>query len=316
MFSFLKVRIKRKKNIKRTIIRVVIFILLIIPGLFIYGFGVALVENIKTNQAIEAFKGRANGIYTEESLDFGGTIQIRRYYEVSRETSFELSDTRSVFYDINRTYLGKKGDIFVTHESPFPNVPVIHQFISYYFGGHAAINNGENKFLEATGFPNDDETLLEIILQPGDEPNDYSTKMSLSSTNYWLNPRYRTSTADEYPYFGSNYRNDFVGLRVKDITSEQIDGAVEFAASKVDAALYNFTFFLDLKYKYYCTDFVSRAYQDVMVAPEDQRNYSRALNDDRFITSVNDLILSKETYITFYVENIDDITNIYYLADI
>jgi len=53
-----------------------------------------------------------------------------------------------------------------------------------------------------------------------------------------------------------------------------------------------------------------------MVAPEDQRNYSRALNDDRFITSVNDLILSKETYITFYVENIDDITNIYYLADI
>jgi len=243
MFSLLKVRIKRKRNWKVTIIRIVIFILLIIPGLFIYGFGVALVENIKTNQAIEAFKGRANGIYTEESLDFGGTIQIRRYYEVSRETSYELSDTRSVFYDINRTYLGQKGDIFVTHESPFPNVPVIHQFISYYFGGHAAINNGENKFLEATGFPNDDETLLEIILQPGDEPNDYSTKMSLSSTNYWLNPRYRTSTADEYPYFGSNYRNDFVGLRVKDITSEQIDGAVEFAASKVDAALYNFTFF-------------------------------------------------------------------------
>ena len=133
------------------------------------------------NQAIEEFKSRANGIYTEESLDFGSTTQVRRYYEVSRETSYELSDTRSVFYDINRTYLGKKGDIFVTHESPFPNVPVIHQFISYYFGGHAAINNGENKFLEATGFPNDDETLLEIILQPGDEPNDYSTKMKENS---------------------------------------------------------------------------------------------------------------------------------------
>jgi len=96
MFSFLKVRIKRKKNIKRTIIRVVIFILLIIPGLFIYGFGVALVENIKTNQAIEAFKGRANGIYTEESLDFGGTIQIRRYYEVSRETSYDTWWTRKI----------------------------------------------------------------------------------------------------------------------------------------------------------------------------------------------------------------------------
>ncbi|PKK97648.1 MAG: hypothetical protein CVV58_00155 [Tenericutes bacterium HGW-Tenericutes-3] len=316
MFSLLKVRIKRKKNIKIIVIRVIIFMLLIIPGLFIYGFGVALVENTKVNQAIEEFKSRANGIYTEEVLDFGGTLQTRRYYEVSRETSYELNDTRSVFYDDNRIYLGQKGDIFLAHESPFPNVPVIHQFISYYFGGHAAINNGENRFIEATGFPEDDESLLEIILQPGDEPNDYSTTMSLSSTNYWLNPRYRKETDEEYPYFGSNYRNNFAGLRVKDITSEQIDGAVDFAASKVNVSLYNFTFFLDLEYKYYCTDLVSRAYQDVMVEPEDQRNYSRALNDDRFITSVNDLILSKETYLIFYVENIDNITNIYYLEDI
>ncbi len=316
MFSFLKVRIKRKKKIKITMIRVIIFILLIIPGLFIYGFGVALVENTKATQAIEEFKNRANGIYTEEVRDFSGTSQIRRYYEVSRETSYELGDTRSVFYDTSKVYLGQKGDIFVAHESPFPDVPVIHQFVSYYFGGHAAINNGENKFIEATGFPNEDESLLGIILQPGNEPNDYSTIMSLSSTNYWLNPRYRSTSDDAYPYFGRNYRNDFVGLRVKDITSEQIDGVVDFATSKVDKALYNFTFFLDLKYKYYCTDLVSRAYQDVMVEPEDQRNYARALNDDRFITSVNDLILSKETYITFYVENIDDITHIYYLEDI
>jgi len=316
MFSLLKVRIKRKRNWKVTIIRIVIFILLIIPGLFIYGFGVALVENTKVNQAIEEFKSRANGIYTEESLDFGSTTQVRRYYEVSRETSYELADTRSVYYDASRVYLGQKGDIFVTHDSPFPNVPVIHQFVSYYFGGHAAINNGENKFIEATGFPDDDESLLAIILHPGNKPSDFSTTMSLSSSNYWLNPKYRTENDVEYPYFGSNYRNNFVGLRVKDITSEQIDGAVDFAAATIDTSLYNFTFFLDLKYKYYCTDLVSRAYQDVMVDPDDQRNYSRALNDDRFITSVNDLILSKETYMTFYVENVDGITNIYYLEDI
>ncbi|MCF7931002.1 MAG: hypothetical protein K9L02_05805, partial [Acholeplasmataceae bacterium] len=207
-------------------------------------------------------------------------------------------------------------DLFVSQDSPFPDVPVIHQFISYYFGGHAAINNGENKFVEATGFPDDDETLLDIIFQPGNEPNDYSTKVSLSSTNYWLNPKYRSASDDAYPYYGTYYRNEFVALRVKDVTSDQINGAVDYATSKIDVSLYNFTFFLDMKYKYYCTDLVSRAYQDVMVEEKDQSGYSRALNDDRFITSVNDLILSQETYLIIYVEVVDDIVNIYHLKDI
>jgi hypothetical protein len=71
-----------------------------------------------------------------------------------------------------------------------------------------------------------------------------------------------------------------------------------------------------MSYKYYCTDLVSRAYQHALVDEKDQRNYSRALNDDGFITSVNDIILSRETYIAFYVEIRDDIVHIYYLEDI
>lgn len=316
MISLIKVRIKSKKKIRINIIRIIIFLLLIIPGLFIYGFGVALVENTRVSHLIEEFKQRAGGEFIEETVTYGTTVQTRRYYEVSRETLYELNDTRSVFYDTSKLYLGQKGDLFVAQASPFPSTPVIHQFISYYFGGHAAINNGNNKFIEATGFPDDDETLLEIILQPGNEPNDYSTTVSLSGTNYWLNPKYRATEDEAYPYYGSYYRKDYVGLRVKDITSEQIDGAVDFATSKVNSSLYNFTFFLDLKYKYYCTDLVSRAYQDVMVNEKDQSGYSRALNDDRFITSVNDLILSKETYLIFYVEIVDGIVNIYHLKDI
>jgi len=316
MISFIKVRIKSKKKIRISVIKILIFLLLIIPGLFIYGFGVALVENGRVDNLIDEFKQRAGDTYIEEVVSYGTTTQIRRYYEVSRETSYELSDTRSVFYESDKFFLGQKGDLFVSQDSPFPDVPVIHQFISYYFGGHAAINNGENKFVEATGFPDDDETLLDIILQPGNEPNDYSTKVSLSSTNYWLNPKYRSTSDDAYPYYGTYYRKNFVALRVKDVTSDQIDGAVNYASSKVDLSLYNFTFFLDLKYKYYCTDLVSRAYQDVMVDEKDQSGYSRALNDDRFITSVNDLILSKETYLIIYVEIVDDIVNIYHLKDI
>ncbi|MCF7931003.1 MAG: hypothetical protein K9L02_05810, partial [Acholeplasmataceae bacterium] len=153
MISFIKVRIKSKKKIRISVIKILIFLLLIIPGLFIYGFGVALVENGRVDSLIEDFKNRAGDTYIEETVSYGATTQIRRYYEVSRETSYELSDTRSVFYDSSKFFLGQKGDLFVSQDSPFPDVPVIHQFISYYFGGHAAINNGENKFVEATGFP-------------------------------------------------------------------------------------------------------------------------------------------------------------------
>jgi hypothetical protein len=319
MFSFLKVKIKKKNNkkkIKISIGKVLKFLLLLFIGSAVYGLGVTTSENVRANRYIEAFKDR--GVFEEEvNFEYApGIFQTRRYYIVSRETSYELFDTRSVFYDSTRKYLGQKGDIYVTDQSPFPDSPLIHLFVSYNFGGHAAINNGENRFIEATGFPESDETILDIILQPGNEPNDYSVTTSLSSSNYWLNPRYRAVNAPEVPYFGRGYRKDFVGLRVKNATTEQIDGVVEFGMEKVDVSLYNFLFFMDMKYKYYCTDLVSRAWQHVLVDEAQQRQYAQALNDDGFITSVNDILLSNETYITVYVEVIDEVYHIYYLEDI
>jgi len=319
MLSFLKVNIKnknKKKKKKINVFRVIKFLLLLIIGGMVYSLGVAVSENIRVDRAIEAFKERS---VFEEEVNFeytSGVFQVRRYYSVSRETSYELQDTRSVFYDSTRKYLGQKGDIYVTQKSPFPDSPAFHLFMSYYFGGHAAINNGGNKFIEATGFPEDDETVWDIITQPGDEPNDYSVTASLTSSNYWLNPRYRPESAPEVPYFGRGYRKDFVGLRVKNVTQAQIDGVVEYGMEKVDVSLYNFLFFLDMKYKFYCTDLVSRAWQHVLIDEEDQRLYSRSLNDDGFITSVNDIILSDDTYMTVYVEVIDEVYHIYYLEDI
>jgi hypothetical protein len=319
MLSFLKVNIKnknKKKKKKINIFRVIKFLLLLIIGGMVYSLGVAVSENIRVDRAIEAFKERS---VFEEEVNFeyaSGVFQVRRYYSVSRETSYELQDTRSVFYDSTRKYLGQKGDIYVTQKSPFPDSPAFHLFMSYYFGGHAAINNGENKFIEATGFPEDDETVWGIITQPGNEPNDYSVTASLTSSNYWLNPRYRPESAPEVPYFGRGYRKDFIGLRVKNVTQDQLDGVVEFGMGKVDVSLYNFLFFLDMEYKFYCTDLVSRAWQHVLIDEEDQRQYSKSLNDDGFITSVNDIILSDDTYMTVYVEVIDEVYYIYYLEDI
>lgn len=310
-----KTKMTRKPRRKRFFRFVKVLVSLILMGM-IYSLGIAIAENIQVDRHIENFKKR--GVFESEvNYEYSsGVFQVRRYYKVSRETSYELSDTRSVYYQSNRKFLGQKGDIFVTQDSPFPYSPLGHLFVSYYFGGHAAINDGNNRFVEAVGFPQDDETIFDFIFHPGEEPHDFSATVSKSGTNYWLDPRYRHEADQEYPYYGSSYRKEFVGLRVKDIASEQIDGAVAYAEEKIDKNLYNFLFFLDMKYKFYCTDLVSRAYQSVMVEEGRQRNYSRALNDDRFITSVNDLILSKETYMIFYVEIIDDVWHIYYLEDV
>ena len=316
MAFIFNVKTKQKRKIKFNILKIIkLFFILAFAGA-IYSLGVAISENIQVDRAIEAFKSRANGIYTEEIVLINGIEQTRRYYSVPRETSYEIDDSRSVFQEPDRIHLGQKGDIFVAQDSPFPHIPVIHQFISYYFGGHAAIHTGEGTFVEAIGFPDEDESLWAIMTHPGNKPHDFSTVVGESQTNYWLHPKYRDENDRSFKYFGPNYRKEFVGLRVKNITLDQIDGAVDFARDQVGTSLYNFWFFLDMKYKYYCTDLVSRAYQHVMIPENKQREYARALNDDGFITSVNDLILSKDTYIIFYVEIRNQITHIYHLEDI
>lgn len=314
MFMLKGKKTKKAKRKKRaaTLIRTFLFLAL---GIGLFTLGKAITKDILVNIEIEKFKDRAIFEYEEEFLYQPGVYQTRKYYKVPRETSYEINDSRSVFYTDSRKYLGQTGDIFMSQESPFPNNFLIHQFVSYYFGGHAAIKNDTNQFIEAVGFPDQDETLLDIIMHPGEEPHDFSVTVNKTSTNYFLNPNFRAPMNPYEDAFGTYYRKKIVGLRVKDITEDQINGAVAYAEEKVNKNLYNFLFALDMDYKFYCTDLVSRAYQDVMVAEEDQRNFSRSLNDDRFITSVNDILLSDETYIAFYFEIIDDVVNIYYLED-
>ena len=289
--------------------------LIIIFSAIIFSFGTAVSENQRMDKEIQEFVNRAVFEYEEEFEYFPGVFQTRRYYKVSRETSYELEDTRSVFYSSSRKFLGKKGDMYATRQSPFPSAGIIDTFITYYFGGHVALNDGENRYIEAVGFPDDDESIFDIIFHPGNEPHDYSVTVSMSY-NYWLNPGFRDPNHPDAAVYGKMYRTKFVGLRVKHVTEEQIDAAVDYGRDKIDKNLYNFLIFMDMKYKFGCTDLVSRAYQSALVEPERQRNYSRSLNDDGFITSVHDIILSKETYIVSYVEVIDEVVHIYYLEDV
>lgn len=286
--------------------------LVVITGL-IYSLGGVIRLDAVAQSEIDDFIQRATFEYEEtRQLTYGE--EIRRYFTVSRET-FELDDPRNVFTDDSRITLGKTGDIFVTRQSPFPSVPVVHQWISFFFGGHAAILDSNNKLYEATGLGSSDTTIPEVILHPGDEPHNYGVTTAYSS-NYWLNPYRRSENDPSYPYYGRYNRNEFVTLRVKNTTEAMREGAVDFARrTYTGERLYNYTFFLDMKYKFYCTDLISRAYQDVLIPQDRQQEYSEALND-RFITSVNDLIISGDTYISSYVYIEGNVVNIYYLENI
>lgn len=279
----------------------------------VYSFGGVIRLDLKAQDEIDAFIARSTYSHTEQRQTPNG-IETRKYYTVSRET-VELSDSRNVFTDNTRNTLGQEGDIFVTQQSPFPNVPVIHQWITYYFGGHAALLDNNNKLIEATGIGSGGSSIVDVILHPGEQPHDYDVTLAYS-TNYWLVPNRRTVQNPAYPYYGSYNRNEFMLLRVKNISEEQRSGATQYAYTQYqNERLYNYTFFLDMSYKYYCTDLISRAYQSVMVEPSRQRDYAQVLND-RFITSVNDLIISEDTYLAAYVKIEEGIVHVYHLEDI
>lgn len=275
----------------------------------VYSFGVATYENIEVNNQIQSFKKRANQTPTITTM-IGE--QVVYYYEVPRETSYELADTRSVFSNTSKTRPGIKGDILVARESPFPQIPVIHQFITYYFGGHSALVIDDNAIVEATGMSVSISEMFDMITHNGYGGTQSFAAPVVISPNYWMEADFWSKSDPRNEYYQGSFRNEFIVLRTKTSEAEQ-QIAVDYAVDKVEkGAFYNFLFFLDTKYKYYCTDIVSRAYEDVYA----QTGKKVRINDDGFITSANDLILSKDTYMTIYKETIKGEQHIYYLADV
>lgn len=324
---------KRVKKVLKFILFAIIF------GI-VYSFFFTTYENIKVNNTINKFKER--GIFEERieinTLTFS---YYREYYYVPRETSAELNDKNNVFKDNDKEQLGIDGDIFVTRQSPFPNNFLADIFVSYYYGGHAAILNydslGNPNFLEATGMLDGSESIFDYIGYNGKDDHDLSLTAQNNSTNYWQTPS--DSSSHEYldnkfyrtKYLGLRPVNHFSGTNSDNLYTDYIEAAIQSAKDVVDdEKVYNFLFFLNMRYKYYCTDLVSRAYEEAYerVYNEDaeyqSKGYARKMNDDKFITSVNDIILSRDTFITFYVEIKEEIENnqkviierIYYLEDL
>ena len=300
-------------NINKTTKNIIKCSLLILLTIFIYG----IYQHVKVNTMITDFKSRSEVEEIKTVVFPNGSYEERMYHPIDRVNDNELSDKRDVFFDdVDHLYLGKKGDVFVTQESPFPKIFGFNQLMRIFVGGHAALNNGNNQFIEATGFPQADERIIDIIKDESEGAHDFSVGVNQSATNYWMLPDYRGENDPSYPYYGSYYREKFIVLRVKNLEEETLNKTMEYANKHLmNRSLYNFLFFLDTHNKFYCTDFISRSYRYGMQNENSDISYPLTLNDNGFVTTVNDLILSDDTYITAYVENSDGLRHIYYLAD-
>lgn len=269
-------------------------------GFILFLTGQTIAEHMRIKQKVRDFTKL--GILQEDI----STDKIK-YYKVSRETYYPNEYYREPFYNGLLIEPGAEGDIFLSQQAPYPTLPGIYEFVTFYFGGHAAYIGPNNIIYDIAGYPVADETALGVYFKGGRE-----TVVS-ENYNYWLDPTYTGSDEGNYRYFGSYYRKEFFGIRIKGVTEEEVDEVTKFMKHLDEIkAQYNFQFIFNKENRYYCTDMVERGYNSITTS-DGKRKYN--LNNDWVVVTVNDLLLSKDTYISFYVRtDKNDVKHIYYIG--
>lgn len=223
-------------KVKMKKIHVTRYIILFFLAVFlINGF----VENVVVNNRINKFMER--GDFVKEEVD-PLTKLTTRYYSVSRETSFEKDGRESITRIGRTTYIGQRGDIITTKEAPFPNIPVIYQLVSYFFGGHAGIVTSTEEYLECVGNQDDNNCVR-------------------YNENDWF-------------YIRSNT----IGLRIKNASESDYEGIVKKAEEKIGKP-YNYTFVFNTHKSYYCTDLVTTSVKEYNKKLDPNDSFVTTVND-------------------------------------
>lgn len=264
-----------------------------------FHFGLTVYETIKIKKDIKSFINKA-------TLNEEISTETIKYYEVSRETYYPNEYEREPFYDNDLTLPGSEGDILVTQKAPFSYLPGIYEFISFFFGGHSVYIGSDDKLYQTLGFPEPDESLLKLIFKGG------KTAHASKVENYWLDSNFHTEKDANYKKFGSYYRDEWIGLRIKNVSKEEVYEVTSILDDLVERkAPYNFLFIFFTNNKYYCTDLITRPYSTITNS-DGEPKYN--LNKDGFAVTVNDLIVSSDTYISYYVKTDKyGIKHIYYI---
>lgn len=174
---------------------------------------------------------------------------------------------------------GGIGDILVSVQQNTVN-PMVNGIISFYAGGHAGYIPGE--FC--------------------DYDNDISELRTIETTMTTGN----SSVCDVYDRNDWNlktYYTEVIGLRVN-LTEREMQEVTSSITSMLNDP-YNASFFFNTTNSEYCTDLISKAYKKV----------GKNLNNDGFTTSVWDIIVSPDTFISYYhyIDN-NGIKYVYYLG--
>lgn len=222
----------------------------------------AIGENVLVDLQIKSFIEK--GEYSHQVGDFF-------FYEVPIEEELR---TPSITYR-NNGYpeTTTEGDIFIYRESEIDLVQFSGEFISFFFGGHAGIIDGDS-VIEAFGV----------------------------STN----PEYNIVDYDINDIFYDYSERDVLGLRVR-ASDEDVEKAMTFSRESV-GKYYNMSFVFNRKDSFYCTDLISRAYSK-------EAGLSYNLDKDGIATSCNDLVLSNDTFITYYMYYLNNERHLYYAVN-
>lgn len=175
---------------------------------------------------------------------------------------------------------GNVGDIIISLDLKV-DIELIGRTVSFFAGGHAGLVLDD--YLDCKGSA-DPDFLLEST-GFGDQ-----TDAFVFNKNYWYE--------DNVTPF-----DEVIGLRVK--TTEQERSKVISKAMALVGEPYNYTFFFNTKEASYCTDIIGKAYSEIGID----------LNKDKLTTSVYDLLVSKDTYISYYYyKDSKGVKHFYYLV--
>lgn len=276
----------------------------IIIGFFLYSLGHTTCESIIINKKTNEFKKRAKLVKTENK---------RRFYEIE-DPNLEGNPFTQITKE--RTMVGKPGDILTTRIGPFEHKPFINSIFGFYFGGHAALVMAHNKLGEIAGWlPKDSEEKIKDYIftrvkydSKGNPTHNLHIGIVDTNYNYFTDPNPSFIDDEAIKKRGHTYyKNKFylLGVKTNEKNKENAVKNIEILHKK--RMPYNFLFCLDTKEKCYCTDLMTKIYGHL-------NNNCANLNQDGFITTVNDLILSSDTYIKLYFElDKDGYENYYYI---
>lgn len=174
---------------------------------------------------------------------------------------------------------GQPGDILVSTEQN-TIAPIINDIISFYVGGHAGYLSGSYKDFEVSSSNN---SVVESTTTNGITDN-----VRLFSIADWQNNKYFKSV---------------IGLRVR-MTDQERQEVTSLITSYIDDP-YNTSFIFNTVNKSYCTDLITKGFDYI----------GKDLNEDKFVVSVFDLIVSKYTYISYYhYYDTEGIKHVYYFG--